>query len=244
MRALTASELLTVWETGSPLSAPRRALLLLSTAVPDLSRDSLGQLSVGQRDDLLLQLRAAAFGPQLEATCRCPNCGEQLEMLLNTGELRSTAQHPTGELLTLDCANHSLTFRPPNAFDLVEISTMPDLSRAEAALLRRCVHTARIGDHTLSPDELPAPVLAALSERLAEIDPAADLRFSLNCPACQHGWEETFDIVSFFWREIEAWSARLLREVHTLARSYGWSESEIVALSPARRRLYLEMASS
>lgn len=244
MRALTTSELLTVWETGSSFSAPRRALLLLSTAAPDLSGDSLGQLSVGQRDDLLLQLRAATFGPQLEATSGCPKCGEQLEISLDTGELRSSAHHPTGELLTLDCANHSLTFRPPNAFDLVEISTMPDLLCAEAGLLRRCVLSARTGDRLLASDELPASVLAALSERLAEIDPAADLRFSLNCPACKQGWEENFDIVSFFWRELEAWSARILREVHTLASAYGWSEAEIVALSPARRRLYLEMASS
>ena len=38
--------------------------------------------------------------------------------------------------------------------------------------------------------------------------------------------------------------ARILREVHTLAAAYGWSEAEILALSPARRRVYLELAAA
>jgi hypothetical protein len=33
----------------------------------------------------------------------------------------------------------------------------------------------------------------------------------------------------------------LLAEVHSLARAYGWTESEILALSPQRRSTYLEM---
>jgi hypothetical protein len=32
--------------------------------------------------------------------------------------------------------------------------------------------------------------------------------------------------------------------VHTLASAYGWSESEILALSDARRRLYMEMVNA
>jgi hypothetical protein len=30
-------------------------------------------------------------------------------------------------------------------------------------------------------------------------------------------------------------------DVHTLASAYGWSESEILSLNPARREFYLEM---
>ena len=50
-----------------------------------------------------------------------------------------------------------------------------------------------------------------------------------------------FDIVSFFWREIEEFAIRTLREIHALARAYGWAEDQILALSPTRRRCYLEM---
>jgi hypothetical protein len=33
----------------------------------------------------------------------------------------------------------------------------------------------------------------------------------------------------------------VLREVHILASAYGWREDDILAMSPARRRIYLEM---
>ncbi len=244
MRALTAAELLSVWENGASLSSPRRALALLCAAAPDTPPADLGRISIGRRDDLLLQLRAAAFGPRLEATATCPHCGEKLEMAFDTADLRSPAPPASTAPLALEFAGHSLTFRLPDSFDLVEITTLPDLAQAESALLRRCVLSARTGECPVLPDELPAPVITALAARLAEADPQADLRLSLTCPACDHRWSESFDIVAFFWREIEAWAARLLREVHTLAAAYGWSEAEIVALSPARRRLYLEMVAS
>jgi hypothetical protein len=34
-----------------------------------------------------------------------------------------------------------------------------------------------------------------------------------------------------------------LLEVHQLARAYGWSERETLALTPRRRRRYLELVS-
>jgi hypothetical protein len=193
---------------------------------------------------LLLQLRAAAFGSRLEATATCPHCGEKLEMVFDTSEIRApTAKKPASEL-ALETAGHALTFRVPDSFDLIEIATIPDLARAESALLQRCVISARTGEHAIASDQLPAPVIDALAARIADADPQADLRLSLSCPACDHRWEEPFDIVTFFWREIEAWALRLLRDVHALASAYGWSEAEIVALSPSRRRLYLEMIAS
>jgi hypothetical protein len=35
------------------------------------------------------------------------------------------------------------------------------------------------------------------------------------------------------------WAERCLDQVHTLARAYGWSEAQILALSPVRRACYL-----
>ena len=40
---------------------------------------------------------------------------------------------------------------------------------------------------------------------------------------------------------VEMAARRLLPEVHALASSYGWSEKEILALSPARRRSYIAL---
>jgi hypothetical protein len=53
-----------------------------------------------------------------------------------------------------------------------------------------------------------------------------------------------FDIASYFWDEINAWANRILREVHILASRYGWSERDILALSPWRRQFYLDMVNA
>jgi hypothetical protein len=82
-----------------------------------------------------------------------------------------------------------------------------------------------------------------IARRMADCDPRANIELALECPACGHNWEALFDVVSFFWKEIEAWSRRVLGEVHALASAYGWTEREILALSPWRREFYLQMVS-
>jgi hypothetical protein len=49
------------------------------------------------------------------------------------------------------------------------------------------------------------------------------------------------DIPALVLAELEAEGQRLLGDIHVLARAYGWSEAEVVALPPARRRRYVEM---
>jgi hypothetical protein len=102
-------------------------------------------------------------------------------------------------------------------------------------LLERCLLNR--GNH-LTKDFLPAIV-----KKMSSAEPMADILLALNCPNCAHKWEVAFDIVAFLWREISAAAQRLLHEVHTLASAYGWTEPEILALNPARRRAYLKMAS-
>jgi hypothetical protein len=76
---------------------------------------------------------------------------------------------------------------------------------------------------------------------MADCDPQADVEIARTCSACGHQWQTSFDIVSFFWTEICAQAKRLLREVDILARVYGWREADILSMSAARRRAYLEM---
>ena len=84
-------------------------------------------------------------------------------------------------------------------------------------------------------------VIAALGEAVVERDPQAEIRLKLVCPSCDNHWFAVFDILAFLWQEITTHARRILRDVHVLASAYGWSESEILALSAMRRRFYLEM---
>ena len=51
-----------------------------------------------------------------------------------------------------------------------------------------------------------------------------------------------FDVAAFLWAAVERWALLTLRDVHQLALAYGWGEGDVLALSPLRRQLYLEMA--
>jgi hypothetical protein len=66
----------------------------------------------------------------------------------------------------------------------------------------------------------------------------------LSCPACRCEWQGLFEIATFLWAEVRARARRLLQEVDAIARTYGWSEADILRMTDARRQLYLQMAVS
>jgi hypothetical protein len=107
--------------------------------------------------------------------------------------------------------------------------------------LQRCLLSVKQAGAPVNILQLPAEVVTGIAESMAQADLLADIQLKIDCPSCQHRWRAAFDIVSFLWTEIEAWARRILFEVHTLARAYGWREAEILALSATRRQLYLEM---
>ena len=76
---------------------------------------------------------------------------------------------------------------------------------------------------------------------IAEADPNAEILLNLTCPACGERFQELFDIVTHLWDEISAYAKDIAYETHLLARYYGWSEREILAMSEHRRQTYLGM---
>ncbi len=49
-----------------------------------------------------------------------------------------------------------------------------------------------------------------------------------------------FDVTGYFQTEIERSAHRLMHEVAEIASVYHWSERDILAMAPARRRFYLQ----
>ena len=48
-------------------------------------------------------------------------------------------------------------------------------------------------------------------------------------------------MLDYLWRRVVAEARRLLREVHIIARAYGWSSEAVLALSPARRAAHIAL---
>jgi hypothetical protein len=241
--ALTAGDLLTLWEGGAEQPLAQRALQLLSVARPDIGYDTWAQLPLGRRDAALLALRSELFGPRLMSAISCPQCGEQLQLTLDTSALGAapTLAAAEAELQTLTAPPYVLRYRLPNSTDLLAVVQSESVEAARALLLRRCLQSAERDQAAVSPDALPAAVIAALAGHMAQADPQADLQLDMSCPACGHVWLAAFDVMAYLWTEIDRWARRLLREVHALASAYGWSEADILALSAMRRQAYLDL---
>ena len=79
---------------------------------------------------------------------------------------------------------------------------------------------------------------------MADADPQAQIKLALVCPGCSYAWHALFDVAAFLWSEVHAWAKRILYEVHTLARAYGWREADILAMSARRRQIYLDLVGS
>ncbi len=243
MRALSAPELLDVWERALEQSPLQRALMLLAAATGK-DAGELAHLSIGERDALLLDLREKTFGPQLSSVATCPACGEPLEMSFQAAQLRVTTPEdkPPGSL-SLNVDGYDVSFRLPNSLDLSALTSGQDIASARRVLFGRCLLAARRGAEELPAGALPTEVVDAIIERMGQADAQGDMQFALKCPRCEHEWPEAFDINSFYWTELNAWAQRTLREVHALARAYGWREADILSMSPQRRSFYLSMFS-
>jgi len=238
MRTLDASGLLDAWESGYSLSPPRRSLALLAHAHPHASRDELSTLPLGHCDLLLRQFRIALFGNELTFVATCPACASVVE---STIDLANSAPATPVQSQRVRIDQHSISLRPPTLGDLIGLPGDP--AAARQVLARRCIEAAEV-DGELDPASMPLSdeSLAAIGRAMSAADPAALSEIALACPDCDARWHSGLDMASFLWREIDAWARRTLREVHALARAYAWSERDVLALSPTRRQLYLELS--
>lgn len=241
MRALTAAELLDAWEDGLSMPPTRRTLALLERACPELSAQELLKLPIGRRDARLLDLRDMLLGAELTAVAYCPACGGQLESAFRSDQIR-TAPQADEPVHVAEADEYRVVFRLATSADLLALSQNIDSARARRVLLQRCVVEATHDDGNIEASVLPLRVSAVITARMAAADPQADVELALSCPGCFHAWSAPFDIGSYFWQEISAWAKLMLRSVHVLARAYGWREADVLALTPTRRQIYLELA--
>ena len=231
MTPLNPDRLLTVWEAGAHRHPLDRALLLLALAEPDTAPERLADVPLGARNTALMRLRRARYGDRLDAWVDCPACDERMEFELDAAHLPDpTTPPPTISVEGLD-------FRPPTTRQLAALLGSEDQEHAAGALLEACAER---------PEALPreaaarAGLLEAVERELEEVDPWADLSLMVLCPSCGHKDVAALDIAGLLWDEVAGEARRLLDEVHVLAQAYGWSQSEVLGLSDARRAAYLD----
>lgn len=217
---LAAASILAAWETGASRRPLDRAIAILWAAAGEADIDP-ADLPLAERDRRLLEIRAATFGPTLRSQATCPHCGAELEMELDARSLGAA-------LPLIDDSNRS--FRSVTSRDLAAVIGVPP-DRLAATLRTRLAGRALDGAEA-----------ASLDRQIEEDIAAAELSANIACSECGAAWRETLDVVEHVWTDVESTALKLLGDVAALAAAFGWSEREILSLSPARRMTYLSWA--
>ncbi|AYF90646.1 hypothetical protein D6Z43_27210 [Pseudomonas sp. DY-1] len=188
---------------------------------------------VSRRSAALLRLVAATDGVHsLPFSARCPACNEVFEFELQLAPLLGTAE-AEGPIQVSLGPDSQVTLRRPTGEDLRNWRQArpgtPDVAR------RLMLDSLLLAGQVRPEDE------AQLSAAIAEADPLVALAVGCNCPACGADSEVPIDLDDAALARLNARQRALLRDVHDLASRYGWSEAQVLALTPARRAQYLAL---
>jgi hypothetical protein len=236
MRTPTDADLLALWQGEAGPAHPLRA----SAVLAQVCDDDVAAMRAGEADAALLRWYARTAGPELDATALCPECGQDVGVAVRVDDVL-VAPGPGSGVLALD--GYTVRFHAPTLGELERVATSgpADPAAAAEAVLRGCVEECRSAGTDVDPAVLPPAVRDALDAAIADADPGAELALVLECPACAHRWTDVLDPLGFVRQAVRWRVAAIVEQVHVLASAYGWSESEILALPPARRRLYLDV---
>jgi hypothetical protein len=239
MHALSAESVVRIWEMGRDLPPIDRGLAMLSAALPDRPRDAFDAMLIGEQQRLLFRLRAMTFGSAVDGVVDCPHCEERLEFELEPAALLPDPGVATETEVRMD--GLELRIRPLRVGDIRDVARLDDPELVRRILGERAVLSARGTDGEVEAADLPDAVIARVSDELARIDAAAEMLIELRCPGCGAVLSPVLDAAELLWSEIRGLAQRLLMEVHTLASAYGWTEREILGLTPARRQAYISL---
>lgn len=235
MPALGPRELLALWEAGTTQDPVRRAVTLLAAARGGTAAGAAA-VDVGTRDVLLARLFRLVSGDQVPACADCPGCGAALEVPVDVAAVAALPVHEPGERLSVLVDGTEVSFRLPTTADLIALDGWPP-DQARAALLAACLGAGRRTGTTPGTE-----TVTAVETAMEQAAPAGAIDLLVRCPACGLDSPVPLDVPALLWAEIEVQAFALMRDVHALAAGYGWTEADVLDLSPRRRAIYLDLA--
>lgn len=199
-----------------------------------VSRARVDSLCVPDRRYLMIELGRTLGLSAGWSSHACEACGELFDFPLDLADLPVEPSGEPGAVATV--AGRARRLRFPTGADQMCIGALDDDEEAVRLLAASCVVTEDDEDVSALAARLSADDLIAIETALEEAAPRIPWAIGAHCPSCKVAHAIAIDV--------SAWRSRLAEgpmiDVHEIARAYGWSERDILAL-PRRRRLeYLE----
>lgn len=200
--------------------------------------DALWRMPVGRRIEGLLLIHHLDDPSEIPVGMRCanPSCGELMEVGLTIEELLESTGGDGVDDLAVEVDGRVLTVRRPTGRD--QLAWLAEPFGDEATALRAMVDTLVTFP---AEGELTDEAVAAVEEALDRQDQLGAFRLSASCPYCEELLPYELDLAELLLAWFRQVQARLLEEVHAIARGYHWTESEILSIPRERRARYLSM---
>jgi hypothetical protein len=191
-------------------------------------------LTVTDFEHALLGLRRFLFGDTIRCLVHCA-CSERMEMEFSISTLLHAAQPRTPRQVRPSSTRtgwfllpaRDIAFRLPTVADQLAAIGSPS---AYARLGQSCIEvTQAVGRSTATAERAMEAMAPIVSRPIAGI-----------CAACSAELTLHLHVPTLVLNELRTSSSRVHSEVHTIAATYHWQETAILALPQLRRQAYIE----
>lgn len=189
--------------------------------------DTIDDLSVGDRNALMMHLGVLAGFRNAWITAPCSACGEPFDFEIDYATMPMTDApegYPFADVLFEGGAD-AIRVRVPTGRDQMQAD--PDDPRR----LIEAVLVDGLPEGGLSENQY-----AAIDAALNYLMPGPPLVAHARCPACSTEIRVPIDAAAW----LADFDTRPLDDVHAIASVYHWSENTILSLTRERRRAYLQ----
>jgi hypothetical protein len=226
LRELCGLDVLTVHgvDTRSAIELLDRLLVTRNAQVA-----AAAELTVPERDRALAAVYQRTFGNKISGSPRCLQCDSPYDTDFELSDLVQTLWRELPPRVVTTATGRR--FRVPTGTDELAVGHLEPDAAARAIAARCAVDGTGSADDSLE--------LSQLLERAA---PVLDLDLSGVCPECGAENALAFRMQSYLLHALANERARLAGELDVLARAYGWSASEILALPRATRLQLVRLA--
>ncbi|MFT4976546.1 MAG: hypothetical protein ACI8S6_002451 [Myxococcota bacterium] len=211
-------------------------------ALTEFSTRRAAALTCGDRDHLLLKLRAAALGGTIRLQLRCPSpgCGSESTLALDTEALCTTEAAAAPNTISTKTPSGRALLREPTGEDMAVIADLPEADRADQLWARQLLRLGEQGGFSAhSWRLLPLATRHTVALAFDRQRRGPQLSGHHSCPLCGAPIRWAAGAGALLSVGLRPGAARLVEEVHALAWHYGWSESDTLALPRQRRWAYL-----
>ncbi|MCM1983259.1 hypothetical protein [Lyngbya confervoides] len=212
--------------------------LLLNSPGTCVGPGKIGDLAVCDCDRLFAALYTRYFGDRIESTLPCQACQESFELGFDLDSLLAQLDAPTDSSVNgPDAAGlyrlpDGRRFRLPTIADQHSVIGYP-VDQAVATLLQRCLVEGDLGQD-----------LEPLETAMDQVGGVLNLDIEATCPHCDRRQTVQFNLQSYLLQMLIQEQRFLHREIHHIARAYGWSYQEILTLPREDRRAFVRLIQS